>query len=52
MIKDSVVPISPSLLPQQRLYEVKTLPEWPSCQTASKIDPGSACNIDPLTAMS
>jgi len=22
------------------------------CQTASKIDPGSACNIDPLTTMS
>ena len=22
------------------------------CQTASKIDPGSACNIDPLTATS
>ena len=30
MIKDPVVPLSPSLLPQQRLYEVKRLPEWPS----------------------
>ena len=30
MIKDPVVPLSPSLLPQQRLYEVKTLPQWPS----------------------
>jgi hypothetical protein len=30
MIKDPLVPLSPSLLPQQRLYEVKTLPEWPS----------------------
>ena len=30
MIKDPVVPLSPSLLPQQRLYEVKTLPEWPN----------------------
>jgi hypothetical protein len=27
MIKDPLVPLSPSLLPQQRLYEVKTLPE-------------------------
>jgi hypothetical protein len=30
MIKDPVVPLSPSLLPQQRLYEVKALPTWPS----------------------
>ena len=30
MIKDPVVPLSPNLLPQQRLYEVKTLPQWPS----------------------
>lgn len=30
MFKDPVVPLSPSLLPQQRLYEVKTLPQWPS----------------------
>jgi hypothetical protein len=29
MIKDPVVPLSPSLLPQQQLYKVKTLPEWP-----------------------
>ncbi len=30
MIKDPVVPLSPSLLPQQRLYEVKALMTWPS----------------------
>lgn len=30
MIKDPVIPLSPSLLPQQRLCEVKTLPESPS----------------------
>ena len=30
MIKDPVVPLSPSLLPQQRLCEVKARPTWPS----------------------
>ena len=30
MIKDPLVPLSTSLLPQQRLYEVKALPTWPS----------------------
>jgi hypothetical protein len=30
MIKDPVVPLSPSLLPQLRLYEVSTVPAWPS----------------------
>ena len=30
MIKDPVVPLSPSLLPQQRLCELKARPTWPS----------------------